>query len=604
MNAVRGEHSSPAHRIRVLSPDVAARIAAGEVIERPVSVVRELLDNAIDAGSTRISVEVDEGGLALIRIIDDGAGIPPEDLELAFERHATSKISALGDLSRVHTLGFRGEALPSIAAAGDVELTSRVAREPVGVQIVLVNGRVVRRAARPVPQGTSFAVRNLFGNLPARRKFLNSPVAEARQITVLVSHYALAYPGIAFSLAVGGRRTLSTTGDGELRHAFAAIHGATMAEQMLAVDLDSDGLRVSGLAAPPVLNRGNRAAISVFVNGRWVQSRPLTFSVVDAYQSQLPIGRHPLAALNIAIADEDVDVNVHPAKAEVRFRDERHVARTVRHAVGAALDGARPIAWSVPNPASDATWFSPTATPTPLRDRLGIPPAPGSPPALRPPEPVQATMELSREGSRTPGPAPAAPTHREVLPLLRVVGQLGGVYVVAEGPDGMYLLDQHAAHERVVYDRIVARAGDSSAEARQPLLEPILLDLDPVSASVLEEHRASLHSLGLVVEAFGESSYLVREVPPGVGGSDIPRSLTGLLEKLSSERRVIDPFGRAAATVACHASVRAGTALAMEEMRALVIDLERTAQPRTCPHGRPTLIHVSTELLERQFGRR
>ena len=590
-------------RIRVLSAEVAARIAAGEVIERPVSVVRELLDNAIDAGSTRISVEIEDGGLGLIRLIDDGGGIPPEDIELAFERHATSKISGLADLRRVHTLGFRGEALPSIAAAGDVDLTSRVAREPVGVQVVLVAGRLVRRAARPVPLGTTFTVRNLFGNLPARRKFLNTPVAEARQITVLVSHYALAYPRIAFTLTVGGRRTLSTTGDGQLRHAFAAIYGATTGEQMLVVDLELDGLRVSGLAGPPVLNRGNRAAISIFVNGRWVQSRPLTFSVVDAYQSQLPIGRHPLAALAIEIADEDVDVNVHPAKAEVRFRDERNVARTVRQAVGVALDSARPVAWSIPTAASESMWFSPTS-PTPLHDRLGVSSAAGAPPALRPPEPVQARLELSKGILGPTAASQLAPTQREVLPLLRVVGQMGGVYIVAEGPDGMYLLDQHAAHERVVYDRIVARAGAFASEARQPLLEPVLVDLDPVAASVLEEHRASLESLGLIVESFGESSYLVREVPPGLGSADIPRSLIALLEKLSSERRVTDPFGRAAATVACHASVRAGMALAMEEMRALVTDLERTAQPRTCPHGRPTLIHVSTELLERQFGRR
>jgi DNA mismatch repair protein MutL len=586
-------------RIQVLPPEVAARIAAGEVIERPVSVVRELLDNAIDAGAGRISIEIEDGGLSLIRIIDDGRGIPPEDLELAFERHATSKIGALLDLTKVRTLGFRGEALPSIAAAGDVEVTSRVASEPVGVQVVLLDGRVVRRAARPVPTGTSFAVRNLFRNLPARRKFLNSPVAETRRVTVLVSHYALAYPGIAFTLSSGGRRMLSTTGDGALRHAFSAIHGATAAAQMLEVNLDHDGLGVAGLAGPPSLNRGNRAAISVFVNGRWVQSRPLTFSVVDAYQSQLPIGRHPLAALRIAVPEGDVDVNVHPAKAEVRFRDERLVARTVRQAVGAALDGARPVEWATASiAAAEPTWLSPA---TPLRDGLGATSVPTAI-ALRPPEPVQASLQLSSPASNPV--APTATTYREVLPLLRVVGQMGGTYIIAEGPDGMYLLDQHAAHERVVYDRLLARTSAFAPEASQPLLEPVLVELDPVSASVLEEHRAHLESLGLVIEPFGECAYLVREVPPGLGGTNIPAAITLLLDKLASERRVADPLAKAAATVACHSSVRAGMALAMDEMRALVTDLERTAQPRTCPHGRPTLIHVSTELLERQFGRR
>jgi DNA mismatch repair protein MutL len=307
--------------IHILPADVTARIAAGEVIERPVSVVRELLDNAIDAGSTRITLEIEEGGLGLIRVTDDGRGIAPEQLELAFERHATSKIEVLDDIGHVRTLGFRGEALPSIAAAGDVELLSRAESEPVGVLAVLVDARVVRRTARPAPIGTTFAVRDLFGRLPARRKFLSSTQAEARQVTVLASHYALAYPGIAFQFSSGGRRILTTSGDGDLRHTFAAVYGADTASAMLDVGHEDAGVCVSGLAGPSSLHRGNRSAISVFVNGRWVQSRPLMFAVVDAYQSQLPIGRHPVAALAITIGDDDVDVNVHPAKAEVRFRD-------------------------------------------------------------------------------------------------------------------------------------------------------------------------------------------------------------------------------------------------------------------------------------------
>ncbi|MFN0148559.1 MAG: DNA mismatch repair endonuclease MutL, partial [Dehalococcoidia bacterium] len=337
--------------IHVLPAEVAARIAAGEVVERPVSVVRELLDNAIDAGASRITVEIEDGGVALIRVVDDGRGISPEEVDLAFERHATSKISALADLAHVHTLGFRGEALPSIAAAGDVEIITRSAAEPVGVQALLVDARVVRRAARAAPAGTSFAVRDLFARLPARRKFLASAVAESRQVTVLVSHYALAYPAIAFTLVNGGRTLLRTAGDGDLRHAFAAIYGADTARSMLVLDHEEEGVRISGLAGPPSLHRGNRAAISVFVNGRWVQSRPLTFAIVDAYQSQLPSGRHPLAAVNVRLADEEVDVNVHPAKAEVRFRDERAVGRAVRHAVARAIEGSAVVSW-LPRPAA------------------------------------------------------------------------------------------------------------------------------------------------------------------------------------------------------------------------------------------------------------
>ena len=587
----RGPSSVPA--IHVLPPEVAARIAAGEVIERPVSVVRELLDNAIDAGATRITVEIEEGGLTLIRVTDDGRGIPPEQLELAFERHATSKITALDDLGHVRTLGFRGEALPSIAAAADIEVLSRATTEPVGVLAVLVDARVVRHVARPAPVGTSFTVRELFGRLPARRKFLHSGAAETRQIAVLVSHYALAYPNIAFHFAANGRRTLATPGDDDLRHAFAAVYGADSAAAMLDIDHTAEAVHVTGVAGPPSLHRANRAAVSVFVNGRWVQSRPLTFAIVDAYQSQLPVGRHPIAAVHISVGDDDVDVNVHPAKAEVRFRDERLVGRTVRHAIGRALEASGPAAWLETAIRPSAVPALSADTPSSLRRRL-------EPPVLlRPPEANQPRLDFGSQRPALDQPR----THRDLLPLLRVVGQMGTTYVVAEGPDGMYLIDQHAAHERVVYDQLVARAGEPRASS-QPLLEPLLAELDPLQAATIDEHRDDLCSLGLEVESFGERSYLVRAVPSGVAGTDVTAALRSLLDQLAGESRVADPFGRAAATVACHASVRAGTALAMDEMRQLVADLAETASPRTCPHGRPTLIHVSTDLLERQFGRR
>jgi len=574
--------------IRVLAPEVAARIAAGEVVERPVSVVRELLDNAIDAGATRITVEIEDGGLALIRVTDDGCGISPEQLEMAFERHATSKIAALDDLARVHTLGFRGEALPSIAAAGDLEIVTRVAAEPVGVLAVLVEGAVVRRQARPAPTGTSISVRDLFGRVPARRKFLGAPGTEGRQVTVLASHYALAYPGIAFHVVLSGRRVLTTSGDGDIRHAFAAIYGAEMAAAMLNVSFSDEDCSIHGLCGPSSVHRGNRSAISLFVNGRWVQSRPLTFAVVDAYQAQLPIGRYPVAAIHLGLPDDAVDVNVHPAKAEVRFRDERAVGRAVRRAVSAALESSRPESWSGASPAAVLAHPSSSAAP---------------PSALRAPQPMQASLELSR----MPAPAATAPpqphSQREVLPMLRVVGQLNATYLVCEGPDGMYLLDQHAAHERVVYDRLMTRAA-SSEVAVQPLLEPVLVELEPGMAATLLDHRDFLAQLGLESEMFGERSALVRSVPAGFGTRDPATEFAQLLEKLASEQRVSDPFGRAAATVACHSSVRAGMLLSMEEMRRLVEDLERTPAPRTCPHGRPTLIHLGTDAIERQFGRR
>jgi len=582
--------------IRVLSPEVAARIAAGEVVERPVSVVRELLDNAIDAGASRITLEFEEGGVALIRVTDDGRGMEPEDVELAFERHATSKISRLDDLLQVHTLGFRGEALPSIAAAADVEVVSRASKQPVGVFLALVEGRAVRRLSRPAPVGTSLTVRDLFARVPARRKFLGTAAAESRAVIVLATHYALAYPGVSFQVVSGGRRALTTSGDGDIRHAFAAVYGAGMAAAMLNVEYAEGVVSVAGLAGPPSVHRGNRSAISVFVNGRWVQSRPLAFAVVDAYQSQLPGGRFPVAAIHIAVPDEEVDVNVHPAKAEVRFRDERSVGRAVRHAITRALEGARPVDWGPRDERADPRPAVLLADP----GRLG-----SAPEALRAPRPVQAVLELTRRSLSGQGDQQIArPTQRDLLPLLRVVGQLGATYIVAEGPDGMYLIDQHAAHERVVYDRLVAKAGSAEPPALQPLLEPVLLDLEPPLAAVLEEYRGTLARLGLETEPFGERSALIRAVPAGLGAVDLSQEVGRLLEKLQGETRVEGAFGKAAATVACHSSVRAGMALALDEMRRLVEDLERTTAPRTCPHGRPTLIHLGTEAIERQFGRR
>lgn len=592
------EASRRPRAIRILAPEVAARIAAGEVVERPVSVVRELLDNAIDAGATRITLEIADGGVALIRVSDDGRGIRPEDIELAFERHATSKIAALDDLHRVHTLGFRGEALPSIAAAADVEVVSRAEGEPVAVFLALVDGRVVRRLSRPGPTGTSITARDLFARVPARRKFLGTPASESRAVIVLATHYALAYPSVAFQVVSGGRRVLTTSGDGNIRHAFAAVYGAETAAAMLDVDHREQAFAISGLAGPPSVHRGNRSAISVFVNGRWVQSRPLVFAVVDAYQSQLPGGRFPLAAVHISLPDDEVDVNVHPAKAEVRFRDERAVGRAVRHAIQLALERSRPVAWM----ASPA----PNGSPAGVLASAGREQAP--PRALRGPEPVQATLDLTRRGMTQASPPPSpvsANTQRGVLPLLRLVGQMGATYIVAEGPDGMYLIDQHAAHERVVYDRLVARKETERGEdAVQPLLEPVLLELEAPLVAVLDEHRDSLHRLGLETEAFGDRSVLVRALPAGLGAVDLAAEVTRLLEKLQSETRVQDAFGRAAATVACHSSVRAGMPLAMDEMRRLIEDLERTTSPRTCPHGRPTLIHMGTDAIERQFGRR
>ncbi|MBH77903.1 MAG: DNA mismatch repair protein MutL [Dehalococcoidia bacterium] len=578
---------SRAGRIRQLPPEVAARIAAGEVIEKPVSVVRELLDNSIDAGAQRIRVKIEEGGLRLIEVTDDGKGIPPDQIEVAFERHATSKIAESGDLQQVATLGFRGEALGAIVAAAEVEIISRTEEETVGVLARLVDRQVVRRNAQAAPVGTTIIVRELFSKVPARRSFLGSAASEGRQITTLVSHYALAYPEIAFRLEAG-RHPFTTSGDGNLRHAVATVYGAEQGDAMLDVAHEAGAIKISGLAGPPSLHRGNRTGIALFVNGRWVQSTALRFAVSDAYQSELPGGRYPVASIALRLPPEAVDVNVHPAKAEVRFRDQRGVARVLRQAVLKALEKAAPLEWSLgETPATKESQREGASSS--LRERL------------QPPESGFAQAGLGGAIGRVElGMSEEQQAHRETLPLLRVVGQVATTYVVAEGPNGMYLIDQHAAHERVIFDRLKAK---TKAQAVQPLLEPVLVELDRTATAILETHREHLEQVGLTLEPFGDSTCLIRTIPTGFGNGDIASGLRATLEKLGNEQRVVDPFDRTAATVACHSSVRAGMGLSQEEMHQLIEDLALTPFPRTCPHGRPTLVHLRQEAIARQFGR-
>jgi DNA mismatch repair protein MutL len=579
--------------IRVLAPHEAARIAAGEVIERPASVVKELIENALDAAARRISIEVRQGGTSLIRVSDDGEGIPASELRLAFERHATSKLPGEADLSSIATLGFRGEALPSVAAAAEVELVSRSPSATAGARIRVVGGQVVEEGAQGAPPGTTVTARHLFRRQPARLKFLRSTAAEGGQVASLVSQYALAYPEVRFTLRADGRLTLQTPGSGNLRDAAAAVYGGQVAASLLELSpLDGETAtaaqeaRVSGLVGPPEVSRANRSYVSLFVNRRWVRHRTLTYAVQEAYQGILPAGRYPLAILNIALPSEDVDVNVHPAKTEVRLRREREAFASVQRAVRRVLADHAPVpAWSGPavsseSPGSGAAW--------PRTPMSGLPPSPLG----------QATPEVAAAV-----PAEAQRPLAARLPLLRPVGQVSNTYIIAEGPEGLYLIDQHAAHERVLYERFLVQQQEGRADV-QGLLEPLPVELSPRQVASLEASADALAAQGLTLEPFGGSTYLVRSVPSCLAGSDIGRAVGELLDLLVGEEGAGERTRHVAASLACHAAVRAGQPLSDDEMRELIRALEEAEQPRTCPHGRPTMIHLSAEALARQFGRR
>jgi DNA mismatch repair protein MutL len=582
--------------IRVLDPEVAARIAAGEVVERPASVVKELVENALDAAASAVSVEVGGGGVDTIRVVDDGCGLAPEELELAFARHATSKL-ADDDLLRITSLGFRGEALPAIAAVAEVEMVSRPPGAQSAALIRLGGGATVERGSRGAPVGTSVAVRHLFARQPARRKFLRSPSAEANQIASVVSHYALAYPAMRFSLSLDGRRALLTSGSGDLRDAVAAVYGADVAAAMLPIQPGDGPVTVDGLAAAPHVSRASRGYVSLFVNGRWIQSRRLAYAVEEAYRGMLMVGRYPIAVLHLRLPCEEVDVNVHPTKREVRFRDESAVFGAVQRSVRAALLESAPVpAASVVGAPLAAPLQQPSSPP--LRQAQGRPLW----------EHARALERRQAGGERAQPAATAGPsTPAAALPALRVIGQLGNTYIIAEGPDGMYLIDQHAAHERVLYERFCRQRLERAPEV-QALLEPLALDLSPPHRALIAENEGLLRDHGFEVEPFGEGSYLVRALPASLAGSPAglgdPRQATVSFLDLMLEEGEGDRRDRVAMSLACHGAIRAGKTLSQEEMRELVRQMEGAEAPNTCPHGRPTMIHMSAETLAREFGRR
>jgi DNA mismatch repair protein MutL len=553
--------------IRVLASDVVSKIAAGEVIERPASVVKELMENSLDAAATQITVEAQGGGVELIKVSDNGGGIPAPELELAFRRYATSKIGGLEDLERICSLGFRGEALPSIAAVAEVEIVTQTSRERAGSYMRLAKGEVVRKESRVRPQGTTVTVRRLFRYFPARLKFLKSADTENSHIAHLVSQYALAYPEVKFSLLLDNRQSVRTTGNGDLRDVVSELYGPEVAHRMLEVDR-KDGLAgVAGLASSPALTRSNRNYLSFFVNRRWVYSALLTRATEDAYHGLLMDGHHPVTVINISLPAQELDVNIHPTKSQVRFCHEQAVFHSVQRAVGDVLDRT-PIASSKPVPfsVSSGQWQSPRM----ITDN----------------EPTFVVSQL--------------PTLE--LPVLRILGQLASTYVIAEGPDGLYLIDQHAAHERIVYDRILAQWSQREVEV-QALLQPITIEFSPREEETMRAGEKALAEFGFAIEPFGNRSYLIRTIPAIVAGANVTEIVSALLDGLASKDSPAPWEETIAQSLACHGAIRAGQQLSNEEMRELIKQLEQTKQPRTCPHGRPTMIHLSAHRLEKEFGR-
>lgn len=582
--------------IRRLDAVTIARIAAGEVIERPSSVVKELVENSLDAGARRIQVSIQEGGQRLIRVVDDGAGIRDgEQLRLAFEQHATSKLSQASDLDAVATLGFRGEALASIAAVSQVTAVSRAA-DGQGHRLRIDNGRLIDLAPCGAAPGTSITVENLFNAVPARRKFLRQPGTEAAQIQDLVARYALAFPDLAFELSIDGRESLRS-GGGSIAAALRAVLGAEAAAALLpAMDDRADlrppagPLRVEGFVSPQHLHRATKRYVVLLVNGRPIQDARLHHAIFDAYRGLIPKGRFPLALLKVSLPPEGVDVNVHPAKAEVRFRDARAVYGAVQRAVVTALGGRLPIA---PAGSLDpgAEWRRPVAAGSAGPSERGF---------TQLPAPLPALGEQASAGYGVAAGSEAAPIG---LPALRLLGQLAQAYLVAEGPDGLYLVDQHAAHERIMYERMLDREGPL---ASQSLLAPAAVSVGAAVVAWVQERADRLQKLGILAEPFGPDSLLLRALPEVLAGAGDPgETLRTLLDLAREGGRPGEAAleERVLRAVCKRASVKAGQTLQEAEMRRLLSDLETCRQPRTCPHGRPTVILLSRARVDQLFGR-
>jgi len=609
-------------KIRVLADHVANQIAAGEVVERPASVAKELVENSIDAGATRITIEIEAGGRRLLKVSDDGEGMVRDDAILAFERHATSKIRETDDLGAIGTLGFRGEALASIASVAKVELTTCIEGAHAATRVVIDGGRMrdVKDAAHP--RGTTLIVRDLFFNIPARRKFLRSEATETYHLTNLITHYALAHPEIAFTFVNNGREVVRTAPAKDLRERAYQIFGEEFLKNLLEVDGgEPQFARVSGFVSAPRDRRTSRDAQYLFVNRRFVRDRMIGRALSEAYRSILPHGVYPAALLFIETPLEEVDVNVHPAKTEVRFRRQAAVADVVRESVRAALASASyvppPEQPSAPEPIMTATAAVSSITPQPRIEFVPAPPPPPRPPAEPSGDEIARDLELMlRSASLSVKSASLPPLNsaekiaREVTPEslstnIRPLGQLDESFIIATDDQGLLLIDQHVAHERILFDKYRALEAERRTDSQQ-MLVPETFDLTPAQAAVFDDLVPELERYGFELMRLSGRTVAIRAVPADLPSSEARNMLFELLETVDAEKKTAAPEtmrDEIAASLACHAAIKVNMPLAPEKMRWLIDRLLQTSSPTTCPHGRPVILRLSTRDILKGFHR-
>ena len=669
-------------RIRVLSDQVANQIAAGEVVDRPASVVKELLENALDAGATRIRVEVEAGGRKLIRITDNGHGMNRDDALLAFERHATSKLRTAGDLLSIATLGFRGEALPSIASVARVTLETVAEEEASGTLLDIAGGKIHRVEDAALPRGTTITVADLFFNTPARRKFLRAEATELAHITALVTHYALAHPEKHFELVSASHTVVSAPPVARTAERIYQIFGKETLSQLLPVAAerrleraglpeappwkkdpdepvrDPGSLRLSGFYSKPELQKLNRNSIYIFINKRLIRDRLLLHAIVEAYRNVIPPASFPVVLLFLEMPPEEVDVNVHPAKTEVRFRQQSLVHDFVRDSLRNALVLARPAAGFLAAldsaPLASPSLMPPAASPLPgppagaprSLESAAVYPSDAAIFALTPKLPPAVPGRLAFDGSLEPDPSAGSATsilstaafdgcsatsgttngsgHEALdtaeietqqaaanlnhLQSLRPIGQLRESFILAIGDDGLWIIDQHVAHERILFEKIL-RDRQVEKVQRQRLLMPMLVELKPWQMVVFARISEELERNGFEVEPFGPQTLAVKAAPVGLEGSELERSLAEIIEQSSTESEATQNKmltvlrSRIAASIACHSAIKVNTKLDPARMEWLLLELSKTEHPTSCPHGRPIALQYSWKDIQRAFHR-
>ncbi|MBP1961828.1 DNA mismatch repair endonuclease MutL [Paenibacillus aceris] len=670
-------------KIQLLSEHIANQIAAGEVVERPSSVVKELVENSVDAESTRIDVTIEEGGLQLIRVSDNGTGMALEDCELAFQRHATSKIATSKDLFSIRTLGFRGEALPSIASVSRLECVTSSANDGLGRKISIEGGTIRTVEETAASRGTEVTVRDLFYNTPARLKYMKTIQTELGHISDYMYRLALAHPGIAFSLKHNGNMLLQTLGNGDLLQVIAGIYGTAIGKQMLPIQADSLDYTITGFVAKPEMTRANRGGISTIVNGRYVRNFALNQALLQGYHTLLPINRFPVAVLQIGMDPALVDVNVHPSKLEVRFSKEAELTALIESEVkrlfgrqvliptgnkpsapkGAYIQEQLDLTRTI-EPQTPITPANPVVAKAPVvSDELDSPRVqikeslasykseqkPDYEPAARTAEPKSWSppVEVQRSTSSTGGSyssrssSPSNNTYSSVasnprsvsiqqqrrtneafmdllpsnqeneapklpaFPRLDPIGQMHGTYLIAQNEEGLYLIDQHAAHERINYEYYYERFGNP-AEASQELLVPITLEFTPSEAGIISERLSLFEQAGVFMEAFGGNTFLVRAHPHWFPSGEEKGIVEEMCEWVLSEKKAVDIAKlreKAAIMCSCKASIKANQGLSVLEMETLIDRLAGCRNPYTCPHGRPIVVSFTTYELEKMFKR-